>query len=111
MDDKKKLITLLCKFSLNQEWILSVAKLADYLLENGVTFQKWEVVGDPPPTGEVLAFSQKSGGMAVGRIVVALWNDDMEVIEFACENALEPMFDVTHWMPKPKPPKEEHDGT
>lgn len=36
-DVREMLISLLCRFSIKQEWILAVGNLASYLIENGVT--------------------------------------------------------------------------
>lgn len=123
MTDREKLIELLRETEINKinghtvEACVSFTpkvfeNFADHLLANGVTFatdtnvgSTWEPISDPPPTGEVLAYSKESGYMAVGWIEPCL-NRNGE-IEFICENGLEPLVGVTHWMPPPEPPKED----
>ena len=82
--------------------------IADKLIANGVMLQKWEPVGDPPPIGKCLAYSQVYGEMAVGPIHFEHFEDESDSC-FTCEaseNGQNPLFDVTHWMPLPVPPKE-----
>ena len=71
-------------------------KMADYLLSNGVTFQKWIPVTErlPEHGQEVIVYS----GNVLKPTVFAyqFWN---------------PKYDswkhITHWMPLPEPPKED----
>ena len=92
MDIKKKLMELLYPTSLNFE---QATYLADYLVRNSVTVQEWISVKDrlPKPTYCVLVVGAYSE-MAID----ALGTDGewMGMVE-----------DITHWMPLPKPPKEE----
>ena len=103
MTDREKLIELIGK--VQDEGVdysdvvcayrTSNKRLADYLLANGVTFQKWIPVAErlPEHGQEVIVYS----GNVLKPTVFAyqFWN---------------PKYDswkhITHWMPLPEPPEE-----
>lgn len=88
--------------------------LADHLLANGVTVQRWipvtERLPDTIPCGAGMAYSEAVNVLTTGRTVLtAIW-DGMEFIadsEFWEAEGEE----ITHWasisLPLPEPPKEE----
>ena len=92
MDVKKKLVELLSPTSLDFE---QAAYLADYLVKNGVTVQEWISVKDRLPK---LTYCVLVVGAYSEMAIDALGTDGewMGMVE-----------DITHWMPLPKPPKEE----
>ena len=111
---REELINLLCKFSLKQNWLLAVANLADYLIANGVTLQKWIPVTERLPENDYgkhwkdrkyyLVLYQPSGLMCVahyGYKQYDWWIDSND-----CVLDKERYREVTHWMPLPQPPKE-----
>lgn len=78
--------------------------LATHLISHGVTFatdnnvgSKWIPVTErlPEETTDVLTY--RKGGILVESLCNGIWGDDDE--EFV-------LFQVTHWMPLPEPPKE-----
>lgn len=81
--------------------------LIDYLLANGVTFQKWIPVTERLPKGkENVLLLCKNGAMFVG--YGQYYND---VFRFHIKTALSSTKllnkgRVSHWMPLPEPPKE-----
>lgn len=74
------------------------AKLIELLIES-----KWIDVNGPEviPDEEVLALN-RHGEMMLGWI-------SYDGCGYKCESENELMFDVTHWMPKPALPEEQHD--
>lgn len=80
-------------------------KIADHLIANGVTIQKWISVKDRlPEKGEIVlacGLRHATSGMFQGasRNNPRWWHWKGNTLK-----------EVTHWMPLPKPPKEENDG-
>ena len=74
--------------------------LADNLLANGVTFQKWIPVTErlPEYDTDVLTFRGTAG------FCIECYHTD----GWGFDNIF--MDDITHWMPLPEQPKEETDG-
>ena len=81
-----------------------MAEIAEYLIANGVTVQKWIPVSERlPKRGEFVLFAYEKGNrnptmyakntMAVGR-----YDHKMFLVEGCAVK-------VTHWMPLPEPPK------
>ena len=101
MDVREKLVELLNEvqetgineipagFGCTRDYVKN-EKVASHLIANGVTVQKWISVKDRlPDVGvEVLVYSEIDG------ICVDYYDGDV----FG-------YFDITHWMPMPKPPK------
>ena len=96
MSDRERLLEILNKPIFPHEMVDPLEAVADYLLDNGVTFQKWVSVTEKLPEHgqEVIVYS----GNVLKPTVFAyqFWN---------------PKYDswkhITHWMPLPEPPKEE----
>ena len=81
---------------------ISNKTVADYLIANGVTVQKWIPVTERlPENGETVICVLKRG-----ECWVATWNEFDDNLwsdgENWCSNS-----EVTHWMPLPEPPKGE----
>ena len=73
----------------------TVAEIAEYLIDNGVTVQRWIPVSERLPEygQEVLVYT----GNILKPVVMAFtfWRKDYDT-----------WLRVTHWMPLPEPPKE-----
>lgn len=93
--------------------------LADHLISNGVTIQKWIPVTERLPKG--------TDGVSICENVIAYLNCD-DVLPQVCPgwlngdkwylivddddyNTIWSFESVTHWMPLPEPPKEEDNAT
>ena len=85
------------------------ARIADHLIANGVTVQKWIPVTERLPksvANKVLAFCED------GRVILAHYEDyrgvDLwyDLSRFSASSLMK-ADDVTHWMPLPEPPKGE----
>lgn len=74
------------------------------LIDLAPTIGGWISVTDKEklPKGECIAYSSKFDEMMIGYIGEAQDSDT----GYCAENEGEFLYDVTHWMPKPKPPKE-----
>ena len=100
MTDKEKLIELMDEY----EYPSSVPGMADHLLDNGVTFQKWIPASEPPKewkdeNGDAINYLIYSPGIGVD---IGNWIEPAKA--WFC---LGVPFKVTHWMPMPEPPQEE----
>lgn len=114
MTDKEKLLTMISAsgacfntFPVEDFEREEQEKLADYLILNGVTIQKWIPVTERLPNysdGLVLVTDGK-------RIKIFCGNDFYEnaIGGIRCAQGQDygSGMDVTHWMPLPEPPKEE----
>ena len=93
-----------CVFHKDEEGCIRRQKeiIADHLIANGVTIQKWIPVTEMLPDSEkcVLVYSQ-DGGVAEGKYNARF----KEWVQFRW-NVTE-LNNVTHWMPLPEPPKGE----
>ena len=101
MDVREKLIEILRKPIFPHELADPIEAVADYLLDSGVTVQKWTSVAEPPKEyrdeyGELIPFLVCAEGtdypfraMYDGKT----WGDGIFAIH------------VKWWMPLPKPPK------
>ena len=104
MDVREKLVELLREFIEvdvwdNGEFIekeIDFSKIAENLLENGVTVQEWISVDDrlPDPPDRAICLDE-DGNMILGTYTEWGWL-------FPCYFA-----EPTHWMPLPQPPKGE----
>lgn len=129
MTDKEKLIELLGEVTVEQVVCSSdgtpVSRhvcrvvdegdaecLADHLIANGVTVQKWIPASEPPKEeGFYLCLNE------AGNHFEAFYSLSEEAFGMECEIFDPEMFrfldvgwnvyEVTHWMPMPKPPKED----
>jgi hypothetical protein len=86
------------------EVYVSTSRIADHLIANGVTIQKWIPVSEPPKENGCYLVTVKHwlDGKPVAR--EAFWNS---VDWLSCEKRQEITPRVTHWMPLPEPPKGE----
>ena len=82
----------------------TLGDIADHLIANGVTVQEWISVKDSLPENDQWALCfMKDKSFGTFRVfqwnyIDWQWNDGNEWFDEK---------DVTHWMPMPKPPKEE----
>lgn len=106
MTDREKLIELVAAALCNQ----SIEEVAEHLLANGVTVQKWIPVTERLPADEmpVLAYYGFNNDGASNLAMMF-----MGTISYFCfepnphwQHASTGLV-VTHWMPLPEPPKEE----
>ena len=81
---------------------MTAEDIADYLLENGVTVQRWISGKDRLPEAGTKALCY----LKRGEYWTAVWDDCGDDMwsdgESWCSNV-----EVTHWMPLPEPPKGE----
>lgn len=91
-------------------------RFADHLIANGVTVLEWISVDDKLPIEEAKAHEQEWPGeyceflvmIEKGSLPITLYYDLEENEWFRINTALErETYEVTHWMPLPKPPKGE----
>lgn len=102
MTEREQLIEILRKPIFPHELVDPTEAVADYLMDNGVTLQRWIPVTErlPEKRGSYLAtirlfYNKVRTGEAVWN--GKRWGD-------ICHNL---PLQVTHWMPLPEPPKEE----
>lgn len=114
MDVMEKLVGLLDRF-VYDDWY-SNGDIAEKLIANGVTVQKWISVDDRLPIEEAKAHEQEWPGeyceflvmIEKGSLPTTLYYDLEENEWFRINTALErETYEVTHWMPLPLPPKGE----
>ena len=101
MDVREKLIEILRKPIFPHELADPTEAVADYLLDNGVTVQKWISVTERLPESgkESVLIALRWGEVDIGLCEDGRWRSEF-VNEY--EDG-----EVTHWMPLPKPPKGE----
>lgn len=105
MTDRERLIKILNVPIHPHENVDQLEAVADYLLDNGVTFQKW-IPGKKPPKewkdekGDAINFLAVIPGMGID---IANWIEPTR-----CWFCMGVPCKVTHWMPLPEPPKEEN---
>ena len=84
-------------------WEEKIKGIADHLISNGVTVQKWIPVDDRLPEEKVDCFVNYQHAYC--------YNDDYWAIGICFYDGekfqLNPAYKVTHWMPIPRPPKGE----
>ena len=91
MDVREKLVEL-CEDLETLPCCATYEEQAEYLISNGVTVQEWISVEDRlPDVGKFVLIYNKINGVCLD------YNDG---VTFG-------YYDVTHWMPLPKPPKGE----
>ena len=97
MDVREKLVELL-KTSPTRNGYTDIEDIADHLIANGVTVQKWISVDDRlPEKDEVVIIYTDRDFIYAGELIGDTWFLDYD-------NWTET---VTHWMPLPNPPKGE----
>lgn len=110
MTDRERLLDILSKPIFPHGLVDPLEAVADYLIDNGVTFAKdTDVPGKwIPHTQPPKEWRDKDGDLINYLIYMPLFGVDIG-------NYMEPMEEwlcmglpckVTHWMPMPKPPKE-----
>lgn len=117
---REKLIELICEKTqdgcecyCNHPYCEECKRLADYLIANGVTVQKWISVEDrlPEEDGKYLVLNE-SGNMFDTEYSdysgFGYWRMyyDPDPLALAGSEWYE-LDDITHWMPLPEPPKGE----
>lgn len=123
MTDKEKLIDLLDEVHhrhLGKEYLERLTTIADYLIANGVTLQRWIPVTErlPEDDGKYLIYRQTPFGARYTIIGFAKNGRKVDEYDFQedsknvwysydCEFGYIIHDSVTHWMPIPTPPKEE----
>lgn len=102
MTEREKLIEILGGMS-GIAWSPSVRGIiADYLLANGVTVQKWIPASKPPKEeGSYLVCSK------TGKVYTSHYYTEKKCSEWYTRKAEWSHPNVTHWMPLPDRPKEE----
>ena len=80
-----------------------IEKIANHLIANGVTVQKWVSVKDRlPEDGEIVLVCGSRGG-----VYTAVLNKPGQYKGWHKLNSKSHYCDPTHWMPLPQPPKGE----
>lgn len=104
MNDREKLIDLFNSFYGADPMYYGVEAdaLADHLIANGVTVQRWIPVTERLPEKEGRYLCVKRIGKS-GAVYVTMMNGDS--YGFSMEHIY--TDEVTHWMPLPEPPKED----
>ena len=121
MDVREKLAELIREISHDKKLYLydlcdmfeGSEKIADLLIENGVTVQEWISVNDRLPDNKehdwVLAqVVEDNGFMHIPKVMEYRQSkNDWFEETYGWLSEHNGAFTVTHWMPLPKPPKEE----
>ena len=108
MTDRERLLEILNVPIYPHENVDPVEAVTDYLLDNGVTFQKWIPVTERMPEDEeAVLILCKIGKMFVGYRKRYYFDKDIWNILTARDSTKHITYKVTHWMPLPEPPKEE----
>ena len=96
MTDRERLLEILNVPIYPHENVDPVEAVADYLLDNGVTFQQWIPVTErlPERGQEVIAFS--GGYLKPTVFSYHFWSEEFNS-----------WTGITHWMPMPEMPKED----
>lgn len=72
---------------------------------------RWIPVTERLPEGEAIAFNALKGSYGYGEYLIGFVGEAKDIESdtgFLCENEMEILTSVTHWMPLPQPP--ERDG-
>ena len=102
MTEREKLIELLQTSPTDAAGNHGVGALADHLLANGVTIQKWIPVENPPEKeGNYLVATNK------GKVAESHFFPECDIVPWKRRDAVFCYPGATHWMPLPEPPKEE----
>lgn len=109
MNDREKLIALIenAKKAMKSENLsCNIARngfVADFLIANGVTIQRWIPVEERLPEFDQKVLCYKKGEIKIGKYIGARYTG--EIYAFRTLD-MYMAFGATHWMPLPEPPKE-----
>ena len=111
MTDRERLLEILNKPIFPHEMGDPLEAVADYLLDNGVTFHKWVPValGFLPDENDVGEYMEKYS-YAPEFIVMIKGSCEATTLQYDGElwsDEYGNTYNVTHWMPLPEPPKED----
>lgn len=97
---REKLIEILSAPIYPHELVDPIEAVADYLIDSGVTIQKWIPVTERlPEQGKCVLIYSDTGKVAEGQYTVT---QDWTQFRWSAKNVI-----VTHWMPLPEPPSGE----
>lgn len=102
MTDREKLVELIRWIGMLE--IEDCEYIANHLIANGVTVREMVPITEEIPDGNCLAVNN-SGAYTVGKIVKDPYLST--VTGYSCMRDGIGIANVTHWMPLPKPTKEE----
>ena len=103
MTDREKLIEILEVLFCSA----TALDIASYLIDNGVTVQKWIPVAERlPELGVRVLIFDSYQGISIGK---ALWTASPIIRRIELVEQNDPFYytEITHWMPLPEPPKGE----
>ena len=100
MTDRERLLEILNVPIYPHEDVDPLEAVADYLIDNGVTFQKWIPVTERLPENDTAVIVATDNGI-VFQCLYAY--DGWDLWDGYTVN-------ITHWMPLPEPHKEEDNG-
>jgi hypothetical protein len=102
MTDRERLLEILNVPIYPHENVDTLEAVADYLLDNGVTFQKWIPVSERlPEHGKWVLCACRAKIVEVLKYDSTMEDWDSQLPERCYMKGF-----VTHWMPLPEPPKE-----
>lgn len=99
MTDRERLLKILNVPIYPHENVDPLEAVADYLLDNGVTVQKWISISErlPEELKNVLVYTDVGSFVETAHWTGYRWEKTWD---------FEVLYGVTHWMPLPEPPKE-----
>lgn len=102
-EEREELIGLIARFAVDHNLVLPCASIADHLIANGVTIQQWipAMKRLPDKEGSYPVFTCK------GTEAYSYFFPERDIAPGVHKEAMFCWPGVTHWMPLPKPPKEE----
>ena len=106
---REKLIELLADAIDPKERLVldgAVRRVADHLIANGVTIQKWISVADRLPENRDDVLVCRTWWNVKRNPQIGWYNDVSQEWEILESDGYYPCNKVTHWMPLPQPPKD-----
>lgn len=105
MNDREKLIALIREGNGGYDFA-SVERIADHLISNGVTIQRWIPVDErlPGDEGAVLVCGSRGGIYTAEFRMFGYFGEVYR--QWHKLNSKNHRCEPTHWMPLPQPPKE-----